>query len=93
MVDQPQFSAVLTSEHKRRKVEIEPGTGQIKVDRARVIVTDRAKANYVRCNVVRALHYAYFVYAYNMRSLRSSMAGYVLNHLSYVYICRPECLI
>ena len=61
MVDQPQFSAVLTSEHKRRKVEIEPGTGQIKVDRARVIVTDRAKANYVRCNVVRALHYAYSV--------------------------------
>ena len=48
MSEQPQFSAVSTSEHKRRKVEVETVSGQLKAERTRLVVTDRAKANYVR---------------------------------------------
>ena len=45
MAESTQVSALLTADHKRRKVEAE--AGHVKTERVRVGVADKAKANYV----------------------------------------------
>lgn len=45
MAESTQVGALLTADHKRRKVEAE--AGHVKTERVRVGVADKAKANYV----------------------------------------------
>ncbi|KAI0709655.1 hypothetical protein C8T65DRAFT_648771 [Cerioporus squamosus] len=58
MTDNLHSNAQATPDSKRRKVEVEGGSGQAKLERGKGVVTDKAKANYLSGQLRVRLQYA-----------------------------------